>query len=342
MKARQLPSKRWRVQTQDYKDEKGKWHTKSFTADTAEEAEYAALKFKHERTEGGQDGAIYDMVERAIRQKAPALSPSTLRGYRKILNNQIKPCFFGKVRVYSVETRHVQQWISWMIGEGLSPKSIKNALGVFTSCYQYFGGEKVFRVKIPQASARRRRVPSIAEVKMVMRYFADDPDMKAAIVLCAFASLRRGEACALMARDVDRERKRILVNKAVTETESGEWIVKVPKTESSVRYVEVSDTVLVALPKKGKCVNLKPYEVTNRFYRAVRRLPVVPFSYHDLRHFYASYAHNKGVSDITLQASSGWSSQATMKETYWGEIDEESKAQMAKFNKCVDSEFFGI
>lgn len=46
--------------------------------------------------------------------------------------------------------------------------------------------------------------------------------------------------------------------------------------------------------------------------------------------------------DDKLQASSGWSSQATMKETYWGEINEESKAQMAKFNKCVDSEFFGI
>lgn len=342
MKARKLPSGKWNVQVLDYVDENGKMHKRSFTAATRIEAESRAAAFKAERTEGGQDGAVADMVERAIRQKEAALSPSTLRGYKKICEQQIKPSPIAKVRVSTVSSAHLQKWIGWMLGRGLSPKTVKNAYGLFTSCYQFMGGEKVFRVKLPQASAVRKHVPSIADVQKILDYFADDGDMTAAIRLCAFASLRRGEVCALTAKDVDRKRKTIRVNKAVTETDHGEWIVKVPKTASSVRVVPVSQFVLDALPTSGKCVNITPYQVTNRFCRAIDKLTeqgIEPFSFHDLRHFYASLAHNKGVSDITIQAAAGWSSAATMKGIYWGEISEESRAQTDKLNNYVDSAF---
>lgn len=339
MKARKLPSGKWNIQVLDYVDADGKMHKRSFTAATKQQAEFLAAKFKSERTEGGQDGSVEDMVERAIRQKASALSPSTLRGYRKVLNSQIKPSAFGKVRLSVVSSRHVQQWVSWMIAQGLAPKTIKNALGVFTSCYQYSGGERVFRVKLPQASAKRRRVPNIADVQKILDYFADDGDMTAAIKLCAFASLRRGEVCALTARDIDRKRKTITVNKAITETADGNWILKVPKTASSVRVIPVSQFVLEGLPTSGKIVGILPYQVTNRFCRAMDELDVERFSFHDLRHFYASLAHNKGVSDITIQAAAGWSSASTMKNIYWGEISEESRAQADKMNAYVDSVF---
>ena len=339
MKARKLPSGKWNVQVLDYVDENGKKHVRSFTAGTKEQAEYLAAKFKSERTEGGQDGAVADMVERAIRQKAPALAPSTLRGYKKVLEQQVKSSAFGKVRLSVVSSKHVQAWVAWMIGRGLSPKTVKNAVGVFTSCYQYSGGERVFRVKFPQATANRKHVPSIADVQAVMDYFADDGDMTAAIRLCAFASLRRGEICALTARDIDRNRKTITVNKSITETDGGNWILKVPKTASSVRVIPVSQFVLDALPASGKCVGILPYQITNRFCRAMENLPVEHFSFHDLRHFYASLAHNKGVSDITIQTAAGWSSAATMKSIYWGEISEETQAQADKLNGYIDGHF---
>lgn len=339
MKARKLPSGRWNIQVLDYIDENGKKHLRSFTADTKERVEYLAAKFKTERTEGGQDGTVADMMERAIRRKASALAPSTLRGYKKVLNHQVKPSEFGKVRLSAISSKHVQQWISWMIGKGLSPKTIKNAVGVFTACYQFSDGEKVFRIKLPQASAKRKRVPSIADVKAVLGYFSIDRDMTAAIRLCAFASLRRGEICALTANDVDRDNKTIVVNKSITETADREWVLKVPKTPSSVRVIPVSRFVLDALPDDGACVDIKPYQITNRFCRAMDALPIERFSFHDLRHFYASLAHNKGVSDITIQAAAGWSSAATMKSIYWGEISEETRRQTDKLNSFIDSEF---
>lgn len=339
MKARKLPSGKWNVQVLDYIDENGKKHLRSFTADTKARVECLAARFKSERTEGGQDGTVADMVERAIRQKASALSPSTLRGYGKILRQQIIPSPFGGVRLSSLSSRHVQAWVAWMQGKGLSPKTIKNAVGVFSASYQFSGGERRFNIRLPRSMSKTKHVPSIADVRSVMEYFAADPDMTAAIRLCAFASLRRGEVCALTANDVDRHRKTITVNKAFTETANGEWILKAPKTASSVRVIPVSDFVLSSLPESGRCVRIAPYQVTNRFCRAIARLGVEPFSFHDLRHFYASLAHNKGVSDITIQATAGWSSAATMKNIYWGEITEETKAQTDKLNTYIDAQF---
>ena len=340
MKARKLPSGKWNVQVLDYIDAEGKKHSRSFTAATKAQAEYEAARFKAERTEGGRDGSVADMMTRAIRAKAPSLSPSTLRGYNKVLNQYVIESALGKVRVSVVSTRHLQDWVNWMIAKGLSPKSIKNSLGVFTSCYTFSGGERRFNVRLPQAMPKKKHSPSIADVKAVLEYFAEDPDMTAAIVLCAFASLRRGEICALSSHCVDRVKKTITVNRAMVLTPEGDWVIKAPKTASSFRVVPVSQFVIDSLPKNtGKIVSISPNQITNRFCRAVQVLPVQPFSFHDLRHFYASLAHNKGVSDITIQAAAGWSSAATMKGIYWGEIDEETRAQTDKLNGFIDSVF---
>ena len=123
-------------------------------------------------------------------------------------------------------------------------------------------------------------------------------------------------------------------------TPEGVWLTKAPKTASSFRVVPVSQFVISALPMNcEKIVKITPNQITNRFCRAVKELPVQPFSFHDLRHFYASLAHNKGMSDITIQAAAGWSSAATMKGIYWGEISEETKAQTDKLNSFIDSSF---
>ena len=338
LKARKLPSGKWNVQVLDYVDIDGKRHIKSFTAETRTEAEFLAAKFKNERTEGGQDGAVYDMVARAIRDKAPALSPATLRGYDKVLRTNIAVSPFGKIRVAALTSQRVQSWISWMLAKGLSPKSIKNAYGVFSSCYQFSGGEKLFRIKFPQSSGGRRRVPTQADVITVMKYFQNNPDMTAAIRLGAFAGLRRGEICALTAKDIDRKNGTIWINKAVTQTQEGFWITKVPKTEASVRLIPVSGFVLEALPEKGKVVNIMPYQITNEFGRAMKDIPVIPFSFHDLRHFYASKGHNMGMSDTTLQANGGWSSSVTPRSVYMGAIAEDARMQTGHFNAYVDSE----
>ena len=341
MKAKKTASGKWNVHVLDYVDMYGKRHVRSFTAGTKAKAELLAAKFKADRTENGIDGSVSDMVERSIREKAASLSPSTVRGYYKILENMIEPTRFGEMRVSTLTTPAVQQWVSWMVRQGYSQKSVKNAVGLFTSCYTFYGGEKAFRVRLPQASARRRRVPSESDVKAILQYFDDrhDTDMMNAIRLCAFVSLRRGEISALTAGDIDRAKCTVRVNKSMTETPTREWVVKVPKTASSVRVAPAPRFVIDALPTEGRIVPLNPDVITNMMCRAVKELPVMPFTFHDLRHFFASSAHNNGMSDITTQSIAGWSSPQTMKEVYWGEITEETQRQTKMFHEHLEKEF---
>ena len=56
-KAKKLKSGNYRVLVPDFKDEKGKWHYKSFTAKTKKEAEYMAMEFSHNRQ---RSSASYD------------------------------------------------------------------------------------------------------------------------------------------------------------------------------------------------------------------------------------------------------------------------------------------
>ena len=338
MKARQLPSKKWQTQPSFF-DTKGVRHRKSIVADTKEEAEFLAKKFKREHKEGVYAGTVAEMVRNAIAEKEAVLSPATIRGYLKVLKNNIVQSPFAKARVVSLKNRDVQSWVSWMVTQGYAPKSVKNAYGVFQSSYQFYGGEKKFRVRLPPMNRKRKHVPSESDVRAVLEFFADDPDMTAAINLCAFGGLRRGEACALTAKDVNRHTKTIRVNKALTLTLDGSWVTKSPKTFSSIRDAKVGDAVLESLPKSGKCVNIPPSAVTNRFCRAVKQIGVKPFSLHDLRHFHASLAHFLGVAEFAIQYNDGWASQATMKDIYYGGIEEQHRKQMDILNNYIDINF---
>lgn len=338
MKARKLPSGRWQVQP-SYTDIRGITHRKSITADTKSEAEYLGEKFKKEHEGGRYAGSVEEMVKNAIEAKAPVLSPATVRGYLKILKDNIRPSPFAKENVVSLRNVEVQQWISWLVAQGYSPKSIKNAYGVFRMSYQFFGGEKAFRVKLPPLNKNRKHVPSEADVHAVLDFFKNDPDMTAAINLCAFGGLRRGEACALTAKDVNRSARTIRINKSMVKTIDDDWITKVPKTASSIREVDVGDSVIATLPKEGRCVRISPDVVTNRFCRAIAALPVEPFSLHDLRHFHASLAHHLGVAEFAIQCNDGWSSPAVMKDIYYGDMKEHRKKQMDIFNDYIDMKF---
>lgn len=337
MKARKLPSGNYNVQYY-YTDIEGNKKRGSITRPTKAEAEYEGNRIKMENT-NVLGGDVKLMVNKAIKDKAAVLSPSTLRGYKKVLKNAIEGSPFGKVSLSTINTVQVQAWITWMVGMGYSPKSVKNAYGVFLSSYKFCGGTKQFLVKLPRQAKKRKHVPSKADVKKLVDYFENDPDMKAAVTLCAFAGLRRGEACALTAKDVNRKLRIIRVNKAVAETPDREWVVKTPKTTSSIRSVPVSEKVIAALPTEGKCVNINPGMVTNRFLRAIDDLGVEHFSLHDLRHFYASLSHSLGVSDMTTSSNGGWSSPAIIHDTYLGDIEEERRRQTAVLNDYID-EFF--
>ena len=142
--------------------------------------------------------------------------------------------------------------------------------------------------------------------------------MELAVYLAAFGTLRRSEVCGLDAGDIDGNT--ITIQRAMVDKGKDEWVIKTTKTVSSTRTVEMPQFVIDKCPKEGRIVNLNPDQVTHRFMRALRRLDVPKFRFHDLRHYAASIMHAIGVPDQYIMQRGGWSSDKTLKAIYRGTI----------------------
>lgn len=330
--AKKLPSGSWRCQVFSHYEEikqpdgtiKKKRIYKSFTCDNPEPkgkriaegkaAEWAAKK----ETFTGKESMIFaDAVESYISAKVNVLSPSTIIGYRKILKNS-----FNSINAYRLEDfdkKTVQSWVN-TISSNASPKTVKNAYGLFSAVLSMFT-DYSFKVKFPQSQSKEVYIPSDDEVKLLLR--ESEGEFRLALYLASFGGLRRGEICALEASDV--RKNYIIVNKSMGMKEDRTWEVKTPKTVSSNRKVMLPVFLINELKKKkkGRIISMTPDHITDRFCVLRDKLELKHFRFHDLRHYYVSINHAIGVPDQYIMAQGGWSTDITMKKVYRNTIDKE-------------------
>ncbi len=104
---------------------------------------------------------------------------------------------------------------------------------------------------------------------------------------------------------------------------SGEWIYKeYPKTEGSDRFIRVPDLG----EGEGFIIKWTPDSVTKRFIE-LRNSLGLGFTFHQLRHFFASEGVLLNIPDIYLADMGGWErgGSSVMKTIYQNNIIEMSK-----------------
>jgi len=330
MKAKKLPSGRWRAQaylgTVD-----GKKKFKSFTADTKKEAEFLASDYLYNRDKyASADCFVADAIDRYITTRESVLSPSTLREYRRSQKHDFD--LVGDYSISALTSDVVQAFIN-ALSASKSPKTVKNIYGLFISSVRAVNPSANFRITLPQPQPREYSIPTDEDVRRLLELA--DPVLKKAILLASAGTLRRGEIAALDYSDIEGDA--VHVHADVVKDIHGKWVLKsVPKTSESDRYVSFSPAVMERLGTgTGRIVPLNPRQITARF-QTIRKKLGLSCRFHDLRHYSASIMHALGIPDQYIMARGGWSSDATLKAVYRNVLEDKDREFADRVNGHLD------
>lgn len=329
-KAKKQKNGRWRCQISvgdEYVDGKRKQHVMSFTADTKAEAEDMASEYrrKHGRVPADASMTLSDAISRYIDSKSKVLSPTTIRGYKKDAEHVLEP--LGNVPIRRLDQQTVQRWINSQTDD-YSPKSIKNGYGLLTAAARAVDPTFRITVTMPKSKPKDFYIPSLDEVNRMIGA-TDNENLRKAIMLAAFGSLRRGEICALTHADIDKAGW-ISIDKDMIRDENGNYFVKqIPKTLESCRRTPVPSFVIDEM--KTGLVTCTPHAITVAFERLIENEKMPHIRFHDLRHFFASHLHLKGIPDAYIEKYGGWKPGSdVMKKIYRNTIRAEEEQQAAK------------
>lgn len=308
-KAKKLPSGSWRVQVYAG-EENGKRKYKSFTASTKKEAEYLAAEWargKKDREQGNI--TVKEAMSRYIESKENIISPSTCREYLRMVSHF--PQELLQARLDSLYQESVQQAIN-ALARGHSAKTVRNMHGLLSSSLAMFAPSLVLRTTLPSKDKEDPYIPTDEDIRRLLECVHGKP-IECPILLAATGGLRRGEISALTKEDITDTG--VVVSKSMVLSATGrEWIVKQPKTAAGFRIVSLPQHV-IELARKNVPFPC-PNTITDQFIKAIKASGIPRFSFHKLRHYYASSLHALGVPDKYIMASGGWESEQTLNAVY--------------------------
>ena len=327
-----LPSGAWRCRIMIG----GESH--SIIGDTPEEANAKALALKEgiiQKQKSPQKMTVETAVSRYIESKDSVLSPSTIRGYRRIQRNELKP--LNDCAVGDLTQERVQRWVNTLSKEK-SAKTVRNAHGLLTAVMAEYRPEMTFRTTLPQKDAKEIRIPSEEEIRKILAGCAGTK-LELPVLLAMWLGLRMSEIRGLKKSDI--KNGRIHICRAIVDGEDGP-AVKKTKTVSGDRWIklpkkieslinEIPDTQEYLVPMTGGAIYL-------RFYRMCERIGVEHYRFHDLRHTAASVSVVVGVPTKYSQKRMGHSTDNMLRTVYEHTMEDREDI----YSDMIDKYFEGM
>lgn len=331
-----LSSGNYRVRILDYVDYNNKRHYKSFTGATPDEAiakanEYDKTNDKQKKTKPYNELLLCEAYERYISSKSAILSPSTIAGYKRYSVNYLQSIMRYKLKNLS------QELIQIAINElsiSHSPKTVRNCFSLLSSVLKTYMPNLKLNVSLPRKITPEYVIPTTEEIRTLLNN--SNELIKVPILLAAFGSLRRSEVCALTPPDVFENG--INVNKAAVYNNEGKIIIKAPKTRAGRRFVPMSKEMISEV-KEWKYFNCSPSTIDSNFNKLVKQCAVPKFSFHKLRHYFASELHARGVPDKEIARIGGWETMDTLHNIYQHSMRDKQKEFDIKVTNIFQSNY---
>lgn len=260
----------------------------------------------------------------------------------------------SRVALGELRASHVEAWVKAMVDQNLAPTTIQQRVGNLRAIFKaairdgYLVRDPSMNVKLPRArrAEAAMEIPTPAEVGALVDNA--DAGFEAYIGLCAFAGLRRGEACAIEVGDIDFLGRAIKVRRQLVLNGRNDVDIRAPKYGSE-RTVPAPDGLLELLaehirrhvpgddPARPMFAGvadgrLSPNQVWRRF-KAAQTEAGVDTHLHALRHYYASGLIRAGCDVVTVQRAMGHSAPSITLNTYshlWPDAEDRTRNAAAE------------
>lgn len=195
----------------------------------------------------------------------PYVRPATLKNYQGYNENYIAASNIGKMKLCRIYADHIQDFVNELVEKGLSGKTIANIMSFLEAVFsQAVRSRLIFYnpcegIRLPKKKTRERPLITEEEFERLLES-ADTQTMRTAIAVLG-EGLRIGELLALQWKDLKEVegvkilsiskglKREYLFDDAAEKKNGSKTEVKVSdtKTDSSVRQVPVTQSVLAAL-----------------------------------------------------------------------------------------------
>lgn len=312
-----------------------------------------------------RESTPYNSFENVARQwlfsVRVSIKESSYTRYYRTVEKYLIP-YFSSVDVCEIDHFRINTFTEYLLNtgglrnEGLSAKSVSDILCVLKSIIRFgecngfvFGNTS--GIRFPQRIKKSVKILDKKSRTHLERALLEAEDSTGIGILFAlFADLRIGEICGLRWGDVDLRRRILNVERTVgrilnldpDDMTKTKLIISEPKTESSIRVIPLPKFLIERLTiargdhkdedyiLKGTPEPIEPATFYCRYKALMKRHNLNNYSFHALRHTFATRCVEKGFDTKSLSEILGHSSISTTLSFYVHPTLEQKRAQMER------------
>lgn len=296
-----------------------------------------------------------------IEYKEMFVKESSMSAYSLLLENHLIP-HFGEYKI-EIPENDVQKFVLAKIKGGLSKKTTNDILIVLKMILKFGKKQKVFDytpyedIVFPTENVQKQLdVLTVAQIGVLIDHLRENFSFRNLGILMAISTgMRIGEVCAMQWKDIDLDRKVVVVSKTIQrvyivkkdQPRKTKLILDEPKTSASNREIPLSPDLIKILTPLFKIVNPEYFILTNepkptepRTYRnyylgLMASLELPPLKFHGLRHSFATRCINAGVDIKTVSVLLGHSDVSTTLNVYTHPDLDQKRSAITKLFKAL-------
>ena len=263
---------------------------------------------------------LENFVNMYFADKKGELKERSIKNKRYMIDTHILPYFSGK-KMNEIKPPEIIQWQNIMREKGFSQtylRMIQNQLtALFTHASNIYGltGNPCKKVKkMGKSDADELSFWTKEEYDKFIATIDENDRYYALFELLFWTGCREGEALALTRNDIDFGNNQIHITKTYYRT-GGKDIITTPKTEQSVRVVDIPEFLknelehyvnrLYMYPVDERIFPVVAEAVQHKMRRHIEKSGVKKIRVHDLRHSHVAYLIYQGVEPLMIKQRLG-------------------------------------